>query len=223
MIQQILKLFFLIFMVFIISCNIQEERDIEIQFKELKQHLKEYSFTEESLKYFDKASIEYIDKLIEYCNKDNYYEAGELGGHHNCRLNSLVIFETVTRISKSDSTSINKVETSDFFLWTKFIGSSFFRLDGSSRFKFKKVTDVNGKEGYVNVIFNLGDNKTFISSKFRYVKEAGQWKLNFPSTMKFEENLLKQQLKRSHKSEADFIGQYLSDESIDGSFYYRAN
>ena len=223
MTKQISKFLFLISITFSISCGMQDKKEIETRFMELKQQISENTFTEESLKYFDETSTDYIEKLIQYCNEENYYKVGELGDQYNCRLNSLIIYETATNFFKRDSTELIKVEIKDFLLWTKFVGPAFFRLDGTKRYKFQKVTMVDEKEGYANVIFNLGDHKTFITSKFKYVKEDGQWKLNFPSTMKFDENLLKQQLKRSHKKEMDFIKGYLGDESIDGSFYYREN
>jgi len=223
MIKKILKYHFFIGLICLLnSCTFEQEKDIQKAFYELRNHLTHEGLSEETFRYFDKQSVQYFEDLAMFCNENKVGMINSLGTAYDCQLNTLLIYQMSRNFTNRDSINNDSITMAHVLLWTSFVGPGFLRMGEANSYEVMHPDKARRGSTILEVKRRLETKgKHFIGSKFKYEFEDGAWKINIPSIMTFDEKLLQQQLKRSGKTTGAFLKGYLSDESIDGSFYYR--
>ena len=185
------------FLVFIFSCN-SKETPIKTAFIEAR-----YTAVEEGpifLKdHLDQESIQFLEDLGKYSRTESYDFIETFGESVNAPMSIMMLYSVANQHQAMLSGVENEVL---MYIVAQFTKTGIY--NNATSISFKELEKEMEDTAYAKIAIKAAQN-TYLETRYKFTKEEGKWKLNFPSTLRTSENLLKQQARKMRLSGRDFV------------------
>lgn len=171
------------------------------------------------LSKMSQRSIDYFTSLAEIINTGEAEDAEWLGNDYDVPLSTLEMYFMLNR-GTADTTDA-KFAALDVLTMFRLFQKGIFRSSLTHPINIHEAAELKGTEALLPVTVPIGDGKSSILSRYRFVQEEQAWKLDFISTLGINEKVLLQNRKRSSLSAPDFIKSLLERDNDGLNFKYR--
>lgn len=178
----------------LVSC---EGKAVETAFNQIVNDVAEGN-ADQVLLSFDAESQTYFDQLLAAVRKNDVAKATYLGKKNEVLVSTLLLFDQFVDAGRDTPDSIRiAMATQEILNFTLIMNDvGVFRNSTESPIRIHEGATVSGNRADLSVTVSTGTGAK-LATTFIMHKEEGQWKLNFPSTMKGVERVYAQGLRSS--------------------------